>query len=183
VVYIALLPRKSCSKETTYKDHVAEVDSRNRDGSGCLEKKSCKTYLLASEHKRTLCLSAALKTLKKTGVNSSSFSEASVNSPNGPSPPCALEPFWAQTSSASSLAHLGSKGSALSKLGKEKVTSTSACQIHEAINQENQDFTSLLFKVTIIDLILFRALHFFLLLNKKRERERERGKRNKPEQQ
>jgi hypothetical protein len=83
-----------------------------------------------------------------------------------------LEPFWAQTSSASSLAHLGSKGSALSKLGKEKVTSTSACQIHEAINQENQGFTSLLFKVTIIDLILFRALHFFLLLNKKRERER-----------
>jgi preprotein translocase subunit SecG len=91
-----------------------------------------------------------------------------------------LEPFWAQTSSASSLAHLGSKGSALSKLGKEKVTSTSACQIHEAINQENQGFTSLLFKVTIIDLILFRALHFFiLLLNKKRERERERERKTK----
>jgi len=94
------------------------------------EKRSYNTNLLASEHRRTLCLSAALNTLKKTGVNSSRFSEANVKSPNGPSPPGSLEPFWAHTSSASSLAHLGSKGSALSKLEKEKVTSTSACKIY-----------------------------------------------------
>jgi hypothetical protein len=45
------------------------------------------TNLLASEHMRTTCFFAALKTLKKAGVYSSKCFEASVNSPKGPTPP------------------------------------------------------------------------------------------------
>lgn len=58
-------------------------------------------YRFASEHIRTLYFSCALKTLKKTGVYSSSFCEASVKNPNGPSPPLTVDPIKSQISRAS----------------------------------------------------------------------------------
>lgn len=58
-----------------------------------VEREAYKPNLDASEHKRTTCLFGALKTLKKTGVNSSNLFEANVKSPNGPTPPSTFEPF------------------------------------------------------------------------------------------
>lgn len=88
------------------------------------------TNLDASEHIRTRCLSWALKTLKKTAVYSFKLFEANAKIPNGPNPPWIVEPLWPQTFCASYLSQLGSNGSALSKLSKVKVTSTSACHVY-----------------------------------------------------
>lgn len=123
--------------------------------------KSNDTYLVASEHMRTTCLPLALKTLKKTGVNSSRFFEANVKSPKGPIPPWIFEPFLPQSVWASRLLQLGLNSSALAKLGSEKITSTSACKsVHQHV-QKNE-------------------LHKF----KKKKKKRILGfKRIKPEQQ
>ena len=91
-----------------------------------------RTYGVASEQKRTLCLfSVVLKILKKTGVYSSSLLEARVRSPNGPSPPCTFAPLIPQILlarfSTGNFSHLLSYNSALSKLENVNVTSTSAC--------------------------------------------------------
>lgn len=79
-----------------------------------------------SEHNRTLGWPLSLKILKNTGVNSSNFLEANVTSPNGPNAPPTVDFFSRHSFSASYLSQLGSNGSALSKLGIEKTTSTSA---------------------------------------------------------